>query len=91
MGADSWSGVSTWGYMAAVFFSQSPTQCDWQGQAKAVIIPYYPCPVVNAASHMWRADLSAFIRLPVPDFRPVSFERTQADGRKNTQKTKNGC
>lgn len=39
---------ATW---PAVFASQSSTQCDWQGQDKAVIIPYYPCPFVTAVSH----------------------------------------
>lgn len=31
--------------------SQSSTQCDWQRQDKAVIIPYYPCPFVSALLH----------------------------------------
>lgn len=39
---------ATW---PAVFISQSSTQSDWQRQDKAVIIPYYPCPFVNAPSH----------------------------------------
>lgn len=39
---------ATW---PVVFISQSSNHCDWQGQDKAVIIPYYPCPFFSALSH----------------------------------------
>lgn len=64
-----WGQIAGQAYGLGGRTAQPPTQCDWQGQANAVIIPYYPWPFLNAASHVRRADpSSAFIRLPVSDF-----------------------